>query len=161
MRAGGSIAVCLGGLLLLACNGDPAESAPTEVPATTDPRPVGDPTFIADAEAAMRANPIVISALGTNFDVVITVPFTDPDNHPIKGVVFTVKLPEPVALPAGLPTWEAHGEGYTGPLEKTFTDEPSSPTNYANVWIGNDFTMPYLLPLADYFGERYEAEAQA
>jgi hypothetical protein len=133
---------------------EPGVVAPPPPVGTTPTPPTLAADLVAAGEAALRADPVVAIAIGTEFDILLVSPVGSYD-HP-SGLGFLVKTPRPVTLPAGTLTTKPTGEG--GPLVIEPSPTPLGPASYINVLLNADLTVQLFLVVPDGLGA-HEAEA--
>jgi hypothetical protein len=117
-------------------------------PSTLVP-PTLAPDFVDAGERALRASPMVATAIGAAFDIVTVEPvgsFEQP-----SGIAFLIHTREPVTMPTGTATTKSTGEGeptVIGP-----STAPMGPLSYIYVIFNAELSDPVFLPVPDVLAE--------
>ena len=106
-----------------------------------------DTARVTQAFHTAAADPLVVQVLGTTLHLVRAVPASIGSGQPADHIVLKVKTPVDKVLPAGTPGWKGHGEGSNKPLEDIVTSSPSWPSRYFDIFLRDDGTIHYLVPM--------------
>lgn len=116
---------------------------------------------IASALEVAQHDELVLSSIGSDFEVIDAVPTGSADSTQRTGTVLVVRTPSPVALPAGMPTWVGGGESGEGELRETVTSNPSEPVETFELTIESGADgVRWVVPVPPEIAEKYDVLPQ-